>query len=128
MVDVGSRREQLKAVLMQEMETIVEQLLDWNDEAASPTLTEIEEAILPLGREVQEKLAERVIGGQAQQRPIEVACPVCGETMRYKDTKAMQVQSSLGSLQLERGYYYCAACREGVFPPGPSTGSGGRLE
>jgi hypothetical protein len=124
---VGSRREQLKAELMQEMETIVEQLLDWNDEAASPTLTEIEEAILPLGREVQEKLAERVIGGQAQRRPVEVACPVCGEIMRFKDTKATRIQSSLGSLQLERGYYYCPACREGVFPPGQSTRCDGPL-
>ena len=83
---------------MREIEGLIEQLLDWNDQTESPTLTEIEEAIVPLGRQVQEKMAQQII------------------------------QSSLGSLRLERAHYYCPACREGFFPPRRSTGSDGWLE
>lgn len=125
---MSRERAQVKAELMREMETIVEQLLDWNDRVERPTLTEIEEAILPLGRAVQEKMAEQVLQEQPQQQPLDIACPMCGERMRYKDTKAIQVQSSLGSVELKRGYYYCPACGEGLFPPRPATRSAGRLE
>ena len=112
---------------MREIEGLIEQLLDWNDQTESPTLTEIEEAIVPLGRQVQEKMAQQIIQSQPQQS-WDVACPRCGESLRYKDVKATQVQSSLGSLRLERAHYYCPACREGFFPPRRSTGSDGWLE
>jgi len=35
--------------------------------------------------------------------------------------------SRVGGLKVERGYYYCACCESGFFPPGPATGVGARV-
>ena len=45
-------------------------------------------------------------------------CPRCGEEMRYKGQKRDRVESRIGALEIERGYYYCPECRTGLFPPG----------
>jgi hypothetical protein len=31
------------------------------------------------------------------------------------------VESRLGGIEIERGYYYCAACQSGSFPPRRAT-------
>ncbi len=41
-------RVEMKADLMRQAEVLVEELLDWNEQTAEPTLTQIEEVILKL--------------------------------------------------------------------------------
>lgn len=40
----------------------------------------------------------------------------CGEPARYVGRRTKSVLSVLGTLELERAYYHCAACGEGFFP------------
>jgi uncharacterized protein with PIN domain len=115
-------RAQKKAKLSQAAEEAIEQLLDWDEEHSAPNLTQIEEAILALRQRLGQEMADVVMAGQgAQQLAESPKCPTCGEVMRYKGRKRRAVESRLGGVAVERGYYYCARCESGFFPPGRAT-------
>ncbi len=57
----ASARGEMKAVLMREAETEIDELLDWNEQAGQPTLTEIEDVILKLRKRMSEAMAVTVI-------------------------------------------------------------------
>ena len=44
-----------------------------------------------------------------------IAC-ACGQVARYVDRRCKTFESVLGSLSLERAYYYCGACESGFCP------------
>lgn len=120
-------RADLKAELMTEAEVLIDELVEWTADTAAPTLTQIEDIVLKLRQRLSERMALGVIGAQAAVRPVPgPSCPTCGREMHYKDRKANIVESRVGPLPLERGYYYCATCQSGLFPPGSTTGSVGR--
>ena len=123
----ASARGEMKAVLMREAEAAIDDLLDWNEQAGQPTLTEIEEAILKLRKRMSEAMAVTVIEAQEASQPVPGPdCPTCRREMHYKDRKGNTVESRVGTLPLERGYYYCEACRVGLFPPGSAVGGVGQ--
>lgn len=120
-------RTELKSELQTEAEQLIDELLDWADDADAPTLTEIEEVILKLRQHLGERMAKVVLDEQEATRPVPgPACPACGREMHYKAMKGNRVESRVGNLQLQRGYYYCERCREGLFPPGSTAGDLGR--
>jgi len=45
----------------------------------------------------------------------QLRCP-CGQNARYVDRRGKTFTSVLGELNLERAYYYCAACQQGFCP------------
>ena len=109
----------LKAELMAEAEGVIDELVEWTAETPAPTLTQIEDIVLKLRQRLSERMALAVIEAQATVRPVPgPSCPSCGREMHYKDLKANTVESQVGPLPLERGYYYCATCQSGLFPPG----------
>jgi uncharacterized protein with PIN domain len=111
-------REQKKTELLAEAEALIESLLDWDDRTSKPNLRQIEDEVLELRRCFGQRLAKTVMEDQAAKQPAETPkCPQCGEEMRYKGQKEASVGSRLGTLALERGYYYCARCQSGLFPP-----------
>jgi hypothetical protein len=112
-------RAELKAELMTQADLLIDELLDWNEDAAQPSLTQIEEVILELRKRLGERMALAVIQAQEAQRPVPgPACPVCQREMHYKGTRRHLVESRVGRLPLERGYYYCETCQARIFPPG----------
>jgi len=112
-------RSELKAELMRESEVLVDELLDWNNETPRPNLTQIEEVVLKLRKRLGEKMALVVIESQEATRGVPgPRCPGCQREMHYKGRKGNQVESQVGRVSLERGYYYCEACKVGLFPPG----------
>jgi DNA repair exonuclease SbcCD ATPase subunit len=112
-------REQRKAAFLQEAEMLFDELLEWEDETRAPTLTEIEEVVLKLRERIGRKMAKGVLEQQAAGRPVPgPQCPLCEREMRYKGEKGAGIESRVGLLELERGYYYCEHCRQGLFPPG----------
>lgn len=116
------KRSETKGELMQEAESIIDELLNWADEVEKPNLSQIEDVVMELRERLSRKMAKKVIEGQAEVRPVPgPACPECGQEMRYKGDKSKRVNSWVGQLELERGYYYCEGCRVGDFPPGPTT-------
>jgi hypothetical protein len=115
-------RAQMKAEMEKEAADLIEALLDWDEENRAPNLRGIEEELLQLRKQFGQVLAVRILEEQEASQPIEnPACPSCGETMRYKGKKLTAVESRLGELAIERGYYYCAHCKCGIFPPGRTT-------
>lgn len=54
-------REQKKARLMAILEKTVDELLEWDDEHARPTLTQIEDIVLKLRKQVGEEMASQLL-------------------------------------------------------------------
>lgn len=112
-------RAELKADLTQLADEVIDELMDWTEGTPVPTLTQIEEVVLKLRQRLSERMAQAVIEAQEATRPVPgPRCPRCGHEMHYKDTKHNTVESRVGHLPMERGYYYCTTCRAGLFPPG----------
>jgi hypothetical protein len=112
-------REKMKARLMIQAEGLIDELLDWGDGASKPNLTQIEEEVLGIRRRFGEQLALGVIERQESKLPVPgPGCRQCRREMEYKGEKEKMVESWVGRLRLERGYYYCPHCRRGLFPPG----------
>ena len=110
---------ELKAELMTEAEGLIDELVAWTADTPAPTLTQIEDIVLKLRQRLSKRMALAVIEAQAAVRPVPGPhCPTCGREMHYKDYKTNTVESRVGALPLERGYYYCEPCKHGLFPPG----------
>ena len=112
-------RAEMKADLTTLADEVIDELLDWTEDTATPTLTQIEDVVLKLRQRLSERMAQAVIESQESIRPVPgPKCPTCGQEMHYKDQKPNTVESRVGALPLTRGYYYCETCRTGLFPPG----------
>ncbi len=111
-------RAQKKAELLAEAEALIESLLDWDARTSKPNLRQIEDEVLALRRQFGQRLAKAVIEDQEAKQPAEAPkCPQCGQEMGYKGQKGANIETRLGQLAVERGYYYCARCKSGFFPP-----------
>jgi hypothetical protein len=111
-------REQIKKRLLEKAEQRIDQLLDWNEATIAPDLTAIEDEILQVRKQLSQEMAEALLTGQEASQPVEAECPKCGKRARYKGMRRVGVESRVGPLEIERGYYYCMECRQGFFPPG----------
>ena len=115
-------RGQKKAKMQASAERLIEELLEWDERTAEPNLTAIEDAVLKLRQRFGEEMADVLVEGQESRQPVmPPECEKCGRAMRNKGQKHRGVESRLGELEVERGYYYCAHCDRGLFPPGPPT-------
>ena len=123
------KRSEVKAELLHQAELLIDELLDWNDQTKVPDLTQIEDVVLKLRKQLGEQMARAVIDAQDSQRPSPgLQCATCQREMHYKDVKANTVESRVGTLRLVRGYYYCPTCRTGPFSPSiASCGCGIRI-
>lgn len=121
-----SVREMRKARLVAQAEQLINELLKWSEETQRPDLTQIESKVLELRERFGEELAREVIDEQEAKRPVPgPACPRCGREMSYKGQKEITPQTWVGKIPVERGYYYCKPCQEGLFPPGSTARLGG---
>ncbi len=112
-------RAQIKADLMKQYEEEVDKILDWQEQRKGPTLSEFEDEILAARKRVSIGLLERMLSGEEQREPVEAPrCPKCGKPMEAKGKQPQVIETRVGTLQVEREYYYCAPCQAGLFPPG----------
>ena len=112
-------REEKRARLMAKAEQLIDEYLVWEESHPRPDLTQIEDISLKLRKELGREIAQVAVEGQATRTLVPgPKCPRCGKEMRYKGEKRNHIESRVGGLEMERGYYYCPACREGLFPPG----------
>jgi uncharacterized protein with PIN domain len=112
-------RDEIRAELLSNAESLIDEILDWDDRTEAPTLRDIEREVLKLRKQFGQSMTGAVIERQEQRRPVPgPRCPECGAAMQYKDMKETRVEGQVGDLEIERGYYYCAGCRRGLFPPG----------
>jgi ssDNA-binding Zn-finger/Zn-ribbon topoisomerase 1 len=119
---VKSSREQRKARLMNHAEAVIDKLLDWSEATPEPNLTQIEAFVRKLRKRLGEQMAMEVINAQEAKQPVWGSqCPTCQQEMRYKGQKEVTVESWVGDLRIERGYYHCPDCKAGLFPPRPTA-------
>lgn len=120
-------REQLKQELTEKSAKIIEKLLDWNEENPAPDLAQIEEVVLKLREEMGLEMVGSVLKGQEKRNPVVERCKKCGKEMGSKGEKRKVIESQIGEIVMERGYYYCDECGAGIFPPGSATQGQGRI-
>ena len=53
--------------------------------------------------------------------PEAPSCSRCGKPMDFKGYPRKGVQGMEVDMSLPRAYYHCPACKEGLFPPGPTS-------
>jgi uncharacterized protein with PIN domain len=112
-------RDEKKARLMARLEKAADELLDWEEQNTKPTLTQLEDIVLALRKQMGEEMAEEVLGRMESKTMVPgPRCPKCGKEMHYKGQREKDVESRAGGLTIERGYYACPECDEGIFPPG----------
>jgi uncharacterized protein with PIN domain len=111
-------REQLKAEFMVEVGELFDEMMEWEEQNEKPNLTQIEEIVLELRKRFGEQMAQKMIMRQEKRQPAErVKCPECGGETENKGMKDNQVETQIGSLKIDRDYYYCPKCKRGIFPP-----------
>lgn len=117
-------RVELKALLTQQAEEVIEELLDWYDITPTPNLTQIETALLQLRQKLGQEAAHLIVEQQETTHPEEAPlCLQCQRVMQRKGEKEKHLTTLLGQLHLERTYYYCTDCKVGFFPPGSAVGT-----
>lgn len=115
-------RARKEAALRAAAEEVIKEFLDWEEGAKEPNLTQIEDVVLALRARLGERMAAVALKDQEAVQPAQAPqCPMCGEAMRYKGRKGIDIESRVGTLEVERGHYYCARCRSGLFSPGRAT-------
>ena len=115
-------QEKMKAEFMAEAEALFDELMIWDDETHEPDLTQIEEIVLQLRKRFGEQVAQAVIQRQEKRQPAEkMYCPRCGGEMVTKGEKNNRVETRVGLMEIERGYFYCPKCKQGLFPPGSTV-------
>ena len=119
---VKSSRTERKARLMKAAEEMIDELLDWSEATPESNLTQIEAVVGRLRKALGEQMALEVIDGQEGKQPVPgPLCPECEQEMRYKGQKEVTVESWVGDLRVQRGYYHCPDCKVGFFPPRPTA-------
>jgi hypothetical protein len=109
---------QIKAELMAEAQAAIEELVSWERQAGTPDLTTLEDKVLAIRQRLGQRLLEVLIEDQEARQPVAAPrCATCGAAMRYKGQKGTTLESRLGGITIDRGYYYCADCESGLFPP-----------
>jgi hypothetical protein len=108
----------LKARMLREAEALIDQMLAAKKPADQIMLSEIERAAVEMGNQFREVVAQELANDSQLETSVIPRCPSCGEKMTFKGYRRRQLETEAGGMELKRAYYYCAACRQGIFPPG----------
>jgi len=110
-----AEKEQELEAMAKEM---IRQMLDWDEQQEKPNLSQMEELVMGLRQRMGKQMLETLANEQETREPVIVVCEKCGQEMRNKGEKVKVVESRVGGVELKRDYYYCPACKRGIFPPG----------
>lgn len=109
----------LKACLMTELETIVEQLVAQQPASDQITLSDMEELVKAAGSTIETQMMQALVEAHETERPNQrPVCPECQQPMRNKGKQQRKVVTEVGEIEVQRTYYHCEQCGVGIFPPG----------
>lgn len=109
---------ELRARLQAEAEAAIEELLAKRKAPAEASLADIEQVVRAAGLKFEQALTAELLAESAAELPTWPVCPQCGGKMKNKGKRRRRVVTETGEVELARHYYHCAACGQGVFPPG----------
>ncbi len=99
---------------------VFEELQAWCEAHPGYTLMELEEQAMRLRQRLMGEMMSKLVAERESVQPAEgVKCPKCGGPMQDKGRRKRTVRGPEGPVELDRAYYYCPACQQGLFPPGP---------
>ena len=85
---------------------------------AQATLADIERVARSAGQQVEQAIASALAQESAAELLAWPNCPECGQKMKHKGKRRRRIVTEAGEIEVERTYYHCAACGQGIFPPG----------
>lgn len=112
------RHAALKARMQAEANAAIDELLARRKAPAEASLADIEQVVRAAGLKFEQALTAELLTESAAELPAWPICPHCGGKMKNKGKRRRRVVTETGEVELERHYYHCAACGQGVFPPG----------
>ena len=109
-------RDELEKQLRAKAEKAIGKLLEKLPDKSELTMTDIEKLVGEMGQEVTRNATE-VIAHHEQAEPSEMMCETCQVQMQKRGKRKKRVVTKRGEIEVERQYYVCPHCHEGVFPP-----------
>src|SRR5919199_88611 len=119
-------RQQLHARFDQWLDTLEQQ---WHEPPS--TLLEVTSTVWNLRQQLTGGLTEAIVAHVHRGEPDrqKVPCPTCDRVLQAHEPVCRTVETMVGSVQLTRPYFYCRACRCGMYPLDEVLGlSVGRLQ
>ena len=110
-------RSEIKATLLAEIDTELENALDWQENSKSPNLTAFENKVLAIRKSIGIRILREIIKDEESGLPEEINCATCQHPMEKKGKRTQIIETRLGKLEIEREYFYCKTCKAGFFPP-----------
>jgi len=115
---MSTQDTEVKARLMAKAEASIDAMLAARKRPAEAQLEDIEQAALSAGRQLAQAVTVELVAESAAELPAWPMCPQCGQKMKAKGKRRRRVVTESGEVTLKRAYYHCAACGQGIFPPG----------
>ena len=115
---MSDRKAELKARLLAEAEDAIEKMLAEAVPPGKASLADIERSARSTGQQIEQVIAAELASAGAAELPAWPTCRQCGQKMKNKGKRKRRVVTESGEVEVERGYYHCAACGQGFFPPG----------
>jgi len=109
---------ELEARLMADAKAAIAKALAERPAPAEATLADIERAARRAGQHIEQAIATALAQESAAELTVWPTCPQCGQKMKHKGKRHRRIVTEAGEIEVERTYYHCAACRQGIFPPG----------
>lgn len=112
-----SEREELEKQLRAKAEEAIRKLLEKLPNKSELTMTDMENLVGEMGQDVMQGAIQKIAQTE-QVEPSEMICEACHVRMQKRGKRKKRVVTKRGEIELERQYYVCPQCGEGVFPPG----------
>lgn len=115
---MSTKDGELEARLRAKAETAITKALAERELPAEASLADIERVALQAGREIEQAIAQALAEESAAELPAWPTCPQCGRKLKSKGKRRRRIVTEAGEVEVERTYYHCAACGQGISPPG----------
>jgi len=109
---------EVKARLMTQAEATIDAILAMRKKPGEAQLADIEQAALTAGQQLAHAVTVELVAESAAELPAWPHCPTCGQKLKAKGKRRRRVVTESGEVTVQRDYYHCAACGQGIFPPG----------
>jgi exonuclease VII large subunit len=95
----------------------------------APSLAQVTETVWNLRQALTGGLTETIVehAHQGEHTRQQSRCPQCDRCLTARDPVRRTVETLVGLVQLERPYFYCPACRVGLYPLDEVLGSSAKV-
>jgi hypothetical protein len=101
--------------LLAEAKAAIAQALAERKVPGPASLADIERVARGAGQQIEQAIAQVLAEGSVAELPPWPKCPACGQKLKHKGKRQRRIVTEAG--EVERSYYHCARCGQGLFPP-----------